>query len=155
MDTPRVIKFRGKTPSYGEEGGKWIYGNLFTIGIDEKNLVGHAIVPFNHEYKDGSLHELMVVGKTVGQFTGMHDANGKEIYEDDIVKVVIPINAFTQEVWRYRKVVYSGRGFEFVDKNNTPICDVVGASGSPKYYVIGNVHDDLELLNQEETRHDH
>ena len=70
----RNIKFRGKT-----EDGRWIYGDLlhawdslmiqYEIELDDENT-------YNAEDVDGS---------TVGQFTGILDCKGREVYEGGLV----------------------------------------------------------------------
>lgn len=74
----REIKFRGKEINTG----KWVYG-FYTQGsfIDpntEKETVRHII-------DNGMLHD--VVPETIGQYTGLKDKNGKEIYEGDKLEV--------------------------------------------------------------------
>ena len=146
----REYRFRGKEI----DTGKWVYGGLFKEPAPpqcfEKTLEDkYWIVYPNPRYMpDWNLPYQMVRTdvnpKTIEQYTGLKDKNGKEIYEGDIVKV------FTNKKWRIGKIIYEHSGFTIDVTNNKEL--EYGRTGIIENLteVIGNVWDNPELLEEGE-----
>ena len=135
----RTIKFRGKPTVIVKD---WVYG-----GYKKENIIWNEdlLIPMDS----------IVDPETVGQFTGLYDKNGTEIYENDILKVK------TNEGIEYNPllVVYSEvyGGFCLLSKNvlnitpnkpHRPINPNWWDGFKDEIEIIGNIHDNPELLRQ-------
>lgn len=123
----RIIKFRGKD----YETGEWVQGHFF-------QRLGHypaIIEPRPHNGKV-MYFETTVSDETVGQFTGLYDVNGKEIYEGDI----LDFNGLIIEV-RFVRGVFALLCNGDLDEE---LCGDCRTDLFAK--IIGNIHDNPELL---------
>ena len=123
----RETIFRGKRI----DNGKWVYGDLAHFP-DKINIDPH---------KHGQpWRGYAVIPETVEQYTGLIDKNSKKIFEGDIVKeynicgeeegigVVHWSELFVAWHWANNKCMYRG--------------DIAS------YEVIGNIHDNPELIEE-------
>lgn len=149
----REIKFRGKRLDTGE----WVYGyyavhHISLTDIDHKTnqiiRVGtrtdHAI--FNDERKDEGGYWKDVIPETVGQFTGLHDKNGKEIYEGDILHLAGIISDYSYSVVQWNNEI--GAWCVRLRYESHVGCKPLG-EWMKNYHieVVGNIHDNQELIN--------
>lgn len=130
----RTIKFRGKS-IYGED---WLYGSLVKIEKDR-----YAVIPPLNDIDIGkSIGMYEVCLETIGQFTGLYDKNGKEIYEGDIIKgfdIII-------EVW------YSEDTACFMAEMKEPqndMVDILGGYDTARMEIIANIYDNPDLIKKE------
>ncbi|WP_436669537.1 YopX family protein [Lactiplantibacillus plantarum] len=132
-----MIKFRGVPLEDVSEMRCVNFDGDFVYGYYIKNGDGALIVgDKTKELDDVGLSRWFanVVPETVGQFTGLKDVNGKDIYVGDIL-----------ENRKYRSIVKFAGGKFLADLIETiQTFDLIGETHGSK--VIGNVHENPELL---------
>jgi len=125
----RVIKFRGKKIS----DNSWVFGHYsaFDGEGDDYHYIGNT---------KGMI--VRVTPETVGQFTGLHDKNGKEIFEGDIME--------TELFTKYFQITFGNSekwGSSFCHQSHNSIY-VLNKNFADTSEVIGNIYENKELLNQ-------
>lgn len=129
----RTIKFRAKEL----DTCNWVYGELHLHSTKP-----HIHDEFKTKYIDTS---------TVGQFTGIHDRNGKEIYEGDFIR-----SFDSQGEPIIHAIEYENNDAQFIVVLAGYTKYDFGCGGITQKWinefekeVIGNIHDNTELLKQE------
>jgi uncharacterized phage protein (TIGR01671 family) len=140
----REYKFRGKRPF----NGGWVYGFLMDWeGKRPSIFVQNGDV--DEETGDVDYIDYTVDPETVGQYTGLHDKNGKEIYEGDILRLWRSVGEKGQLRGEYAyllPVEYCELWTQFVvvDKPNKIQMGIWQEFGA--FEVIGNIYKNPELL---------
>lgn len=129
----REILFRGKSVT----DGRWVFGNLFDFG-DCKTIT---------TVKDFSIIDSCeVIPETIGQCTGLKDKNNVDAFEGDIV-VCNQSGSYGISV-----IIYDNSAFYVMPLNG----NILECTLWDYWYndwdieVIGNIHDNPELLEVEE-----
>lgn len=153
----REILFRAKRIDNGEWVEGWYQPPIVGIHCDGRKESLGASLSIIGNY--GFLEDVYIIPETVGQFTGLTDKNGKKIFEGDIIRsdngkqwavsVVkfgeyVPKMFYTMLDMFYPGIIHlPSVGFyaKTVDKGEEMIL-----FQSPFMTVIGNIHDNPELL---------
>ena len=134
----REIKFRGQRIDNKE----WVYGYYIK---DPKGQHRIYWKPFD-EASSNTYH--FIKAETIGQFTGLHDKNGKEIYEGDILSKMWKVevykdektNAFMVKFHTHPEINKPRTLYQYLKdrkRANTEDTDCV---------IIGNIYENTEIL---------
>lgn len=140
----REILFRGKSVNEGQ----WVEGYLYRIS--------EKLNPFIM-LKNAKGESYEVAPETVGQYTGLKDKNDTKIFEGDILRVNVRNTDLARgymtrkAVWtvEYKKRFTQGQSYYFYGTNRrfsriASQSTIINTCAT----VIGNIHDNLELLKE-------
>jgi hypothetical protein len=123
--TMRAIKFRGKRLDNGE----WIFGHMSDPDTIRTALTTFVGEPFYSNFT--------VDPATAGQFTGVCNSKGTEVYEGDIIR-------HGEELF---EIVFEDGCFWRTSDDD--IMELHTILGMGSFEVVGNIHDNSELLKGE------
>lgn len=148
----REIKFRG----YDPDTKRWYYGSLvkqnkttYVTSEDyDQNPSNTEWFIFWDEMTDWCLPNRHLRGsvdpKSIGEYTGLHDKNGREIYEGDII-VTHPKSKYEDP--KSGVVQYGGSCPSFIYKaEDGEEYDIWSSNAYRTYEAIGNIFEDEQLL---------
>lgn len=134
----REIKFRGKSI----DTGKWIYGYACFDSKKENAAIINRV-------GNNEMQHWAVYPETVSEFTGLHDRNGREIYEGDVYQVaknVIYQIVFvgTPEVFE-DEALMGGFGLQRIE--NADVIIPFDTYAVKHGEIIGDIYENPELIN--------
>ena len=144
-------KFRGKRIDNGE----WVYGYFFLHHDGISFIMETQFIINSDGVKIPRFVNVEVDPKTVGQYTGLKDKDGKEIYEGDILKCKCTkrreANNFELEDFIRHSAIewwrsFTKIGYRLRDGKGKTMMVHPSSLAKMEAEIIGNIHDNAELL---------
>lgn len=127
-----------------KDNGKWVEG--YYVCLDKYHYILTGKLDITKGYPNFAHYE--VIPETVGRCTGLEDKNSTRIFEGDIVKHFngCPIAEYSEDVGR---IFYYTETSRFLRTSKLFPDDCPELFSCCEYEVIGNIHDNPELLKSD------
>ena len=148
----REIKFRAKDTLEKN----WYVGSYIFTDDNTNNPFrsrpfkeSHRIIFYSrYDWNMGGWNDVEIDPSTLGQYTGLKDKNGKEIYEGDIIGCDNPnikhLIFFNEKQGRFMAALDGD-----IENYCYGVCGLDDSRWNATKEVIGNIHDNPELINKE------
>lgn len=136
----REILFRGKRIDNGE----WVEGGYYVVPDGEGGAIHRIAVSDCERFE---YNDVVVDPSTISEFTGLTDKNGKKVFEGDIVKDNAVWHEEIPQIESHVNIVGVEKGCWIIFHDKW--WDFLYTNASD-VEVIGNIHDDFELLDNSE-----
>lgn len=140
----REIKFRGRRLL-----NDWYYGSLDLTEIEPK-ICFNDVVSDNNGGATHFVRKVAVDADTIGQYTGLIDRNGKEVYEGDVV-FWLSIDMKGRGHGEQGAIIWDKDTMAWAILRDKPTkdhrpCIISRPFDKRNLEIVGNIHDNPELM---------
>lgn len=129
------------------KNGDWVYGLISKLYDEE--CYKRCTFLFAEMTNESGVSGIDVDYKTIGQFTGLLDKNGNKIFEGDILKNTLDSSISIVE-WSEAHTAFTLKQIGLFNLGAGGTIYGFPRIGHEVYLIIGNIHDNPELIGGDE-----